>query len=235
MMTHRRSAERGRGSFGWLETYYTFSFAGYFDADHVGFRTLRVLNDDTIAPARGFGPHAHRDMEIITYILSGELRHKDSMGEERVFGRNVVQCMSAGTGVVHSEANPSTTEPVHLIQIWIEPSGEDFKPNYQQFPFSENEKLGRLRLIAAPQRHPDETAAVINQDAFIYAGVIRPRETVTYLLREKRHAWVHLATGTMNVNGHALSAGDAVALSDEPEIVLSGSGSGGEVLVFDLP
>ena len=236
MLTLRKAAERGHADHGWLDTYHTFSFASYFDPEHMGFRVLRVLNDDTVSPGRGFGPHAHRDMEILTYVLSGELRHKDSMGEERTFGPNVIQTMSAGTGVVHSEFNASSKDPVHFLQIWIEPSAEDFKPSYQQYSFSPQEKMGRLRLLAGPAKHPEEIAAVINQDAFVYAGVFRPRESMSYPLRENRHGWVHVATGDVTVNGHALTAGDGIAIGKEAEIAITGSSpAGGEILVFDLP
>lgn len=235
MLTIRRAADRGHSNLGWLNTHYSFSFANYYDPNHMGFRSLRVINDDIIAPGRGFGAHAHRDMEIVTYVLSGQLRHKDSMGEERVLGANEIQAMSAGTGVVHSEFNASRTDPVHLLQIWIQPSAEDFAPSYQQFPYSPGEKMGRLRLIAGPARHPEEVSAVINQDAFVYASVVRPRETVTHKLQPGRHAWVQVAGGGVMVNGAALETGDGVAISDEAEVVVSGSGSGaGEILLFDL-
>src|SRR2546423_687067 len=193
MLTLRPAAERGKSAIDWLNTRYSFSFANYHDPAHMGFRALRVINDDTIAPGRGFGAHGHRDMEIVTYVLDGKLRHKDSMGEEHVLGPNEIQAMSAGTGVVHSEFNASPTEPVHLLQIWILPSAEDFPPSYQQFPFSPEEKTGRLRLIAAPAPNSSETAAVINQDAYMYASVVRPGGTVAPPLRPGRPAWVHVA------------------------------------------
>ena len=154
MITIRRSQERGHADHGWLNTYHTFSFASYHDPAHMGFRSLRVLNDDRVAPGRGFGAHAHRDMEILTYVLDGSLVHKDSMGEQRTFGPNTVQAMSAGTGVVHSEFNASEDEPVHLLQIWIEPAMEDVEPSYQEIPFEPSEKQGRLRLLAAPRQSP---------------------------------------------------------------------------------
>ena len=235
MLTFRRAADRGHANTGWLEANYSFSFAGYQDPAHMGFRALRVLNDDRIAAGRGFGPHGHRDMEIVTYVLAGRLRHQDSLGEERIIGPNEIQAMSAGTGVVHSEWNASQTEPVHSLQIWIVPSAEDFEPRYQQFPFSAQEKMGRLRLIAGPSRHPQETSAVIHQDAFMYASVVRPRETVTHRLHPGRHAWVQVAEGDVVVNGETLAAGDGVALSGEAEVVLAGSApAGGEILLFDL-
>src|SRR5687768_6566576 len=156
MIRLRKSQERGRADRGWLKGYFTFSFADYYDPEYMGFRALRVLNDDRIAPGRGFGPHAHRDMEIITYILDGHLLHRDSMGEQHVLGPNEIQTMSAGTGIVHSEFNASETEPVHSIQIWIEPVAEDLKPSYQQISFAPDEKRGRFRLLAAPGPNDDE-------------------------------------------------------------------------------
>src|SRR3954453_22414419 len=150
MITIRRSEDRGHADHGWLNTYHTFSFANYFDPEHMGFRTLRVLNDDRVAPGRGFGAHGHRDMEIISYVLEGSLAHKDSTGEQQVLEPNMIQAMSAGTGVVHSESNPSRTEPVHFLQIWIEPAVQDAEPSYQQFAYNPVEKHGRLRLIAGP-------------------------------------------------------------------------------------
>jgi hypothetical protein len=203
----------------------------------MGFRSLRVLNDDTIAPGRGFGAHAHRDMEIVTYVLSGELEHRDSMGERHIFGANVIQAMSAGTGVVHSEFNASKTEPVHLLQIWIEPSAEDFPPAYQQFSFDPVEKHGKLRRIAGPaldsRPDPAQPFAVINQDTHMYASVLDAGSTVRYTLGPGRHAWVQVAWGDVIVNGQTLNAGDAVAVSDTPELAITG-GTGGEILLFDL-
>src|SRR6266852_3367492 len=213
MMTIRRASERGHAQHTWLNTHHTFSFAGYHDPAHMGFRALRVLNDDTIAPGRGFGAHAHRDMEIVTYVLAGQLEHRDSLGERHVFGPNVIQAMSAGTGVVHSEFNASRTEPVHLLQVWIEPSAEDFPPSYQQFEFDPAEKHGKLRRIAGPAPDASQPAAVIHQDAHMYAAMLDPGKSVEYPLPPGRHAWLHVAWGDVTVNGQALSTGDAVALS----------------------
>ena len=237
MITLRKSSERGHATHSWLDTYHTFSFAGYHDPNHMGFRSLRVLNADTIAPGRGFGAHAHRDMEIVTYVLSGALEHKDSTGEHHVFGANVIQAMSAGTGVVHSEFNASKSEPVHLLQVWIEPSAEDFPPAYQQFSFDPAEKHGKLRLIAGPhterETDPARPSAVINQDAFMYAAVLDSRSSVNYLLKPGRHAWVQVAWGDVIVNGHKLDTGDAAAVSDTAELTVTG-GAGGEFLLFVL-
>jgi quercetin 2,3-dioxygenase len=235
MITIRRSQERGHADHGWLNTYHTFSFASYHDPAHMGFRSLRVLNDDRVAPSRGFGAHAHRDMEILTYVLDGSLVHKDSMGEKRTFGANVVQAMSAGTGVVHSEFNASETEPVRFLQIWIVPAVEDVKPTYQQIPFDPAEKLGRFRLLAAPKAVANGQAAVINQDALIYAAVLGSGETLKQTLPPGRHAWVQVARGNLNVNGQALAEGDGAAISAENELSFAGAGpDGSEFLFFDL-
>jgi redox-sensitive bicupin YhaK (pirin superfamily) len=237
MMTIRRSSERGHVERDWLDTYHTFSFASYHDPEHMGFRSLRVLNDDTIAPGRGFGAHAHRDMEIITYVLSGALEHRDSTGEHHIFGPNVIQAMSAGTGVVHSEFNASKTQPLHLLQIWIEPSAEDFPPSYQQFSFDPEEKHGKWRLIAGPQSDPAHPSALIHQDARMYASVVDEGGTVRYTLPAGRHAYVHVAWGDVNLNGQKLHGGDAAAInadrSQPTELAITG-GPGGEILLFDL-
>ena len=235
MITIRRSQERGHADHGWLNTYHTFSFASYYDPAHMGFRALRVLNDDRVAAGRGFGAHAHRDMEILTYVLEGSLVHKDSMGEKRTFGPNTVQAMSAGTGVVHSEFNASETEPVHFLQIWIEPAVQETEPSYQQIPFDPGEKLGRLRLLAAPKAAANGQAAAIHQDAYVYAGVLGPGEILKQTLNAGRHAWVQVARGDLSVNGQALAEGDGAAVSAESELSFSGAGpDGSEFLLFDL-
>jgi redox-sensitive bicupin YhaK (pirin superfamily) len=236
MITIRRSQERGHADHGWLNTYHTFSFASYYDPAHMGFRSLRVLNDDRVAAGRGFGAHAHRDMEILTYVLDGSLVHKDSMGEKRTFGANTVQAMSAGTGVVHSEFNASESDPVRFLQIWIEPSVEETEPSYQQIPFDPAEKHGRLRLLAAPKEGVNGVpAAVIHQDAFVYAAVLAAGETLQRNLAPGRHAWVQVARGNLTVNGHTLAEGDGAAVSAESELSFSGAGpDGSEFLLFDL-
>jgi len=202
----------------------------------MGFRSLRVLNDDRVAASKGFGAHAHRDMEILTYVLDGSLVHKDSMGEKRTFGPNTVQAMSAGTGVVHSEFNASETEPVHFLQIWIEPALEETEPSYQQIPFDPEEKRGRLRLLAAPKNGTNgEPAAVIHQDAFVYVGVLGPGETLKRSVAPGRHAWVQVALGSLFVNGQALAEGDGAAISVESDLSFTGAGpAGSEFLFFDL-
>ena len=231
MITLRKSTERGHSNRGWLDSYFSFSFADYYDAKHMGFRALRVINDDRIQPAQGFGPHAHRDMEIITYVLDGHLLHRDSMGERHILGPNEVQTMSAGTGIVHSEFNASGTEQVHSIQIWIEPAKEDVTPSYQQIAFAPEEKLGQLRLLAAP----NGGATTIHQDARLYATELVPKQSVTHALAPGRHAWIQVVRGSVTLNGQQLDEGDAAAMSEEATLALAGAGSnGGEVLLFDL-
>jgi len=235
MLTLRPADQRGHADHGWLNSYHTFSFANYYDPQHMGFRALRVLNDDRVAPGRGFGSHAHRDMEIITYVLEGRLAHKDSTGRQEVLEPNMVQAMSAGTGVIHSEFNGSTQEPVHFLQIWIEPAELDVNPSYQQFAYDPSEKQGRLRLIAGPDKATPDPAAFIHQDARMYASVLAPGGQLEQPIVKGRYAWVHCAQGNIILNGYPLKEGDAAALSDEPSLQIAGAGShGGEFLVFDL-
>ncbi len=235
MIDIRKSGERGRTDHGWLKGLFTFSFADYHDPEHVGFRSLRVMNEDRISPGKGFGPHAHRDMEIISYILEGHLVHRDSMGERHTMGPNEIQLMSAGNGIVHSEFNASETETLHMMQIWIEPRSEDLTPSYQQIAFSPEEKRGRLRLLAAPEASVGEEAAVINQDTRLLVAEIGNGECVTYPLPFQRYAWVQAVRGETSVNGRVLREGDGAACSGEEELSVVGRGSkGGEVLVFDL-
>jgi quercetin 2,3-dioxygenase len=235
MITIRRREDRGATDRGWVRSCHTFSFGSYQDPAHNGFRSLKVLNDDRIAAGRGFGPHAHRDMEIVTYVLEGRLAHRDSMGERHTLGANEIQAMSAGNGVVHSEFNASDTEAVHSIQIWIEPTAEDLQPAYQQIAFDPAEKRGRLRLLAAPAAGNGDRVAVINQDARVHVADLSGDATVTHGLGAGRHAWVQVVRGTVNVNGHALREGDGAAVSDERDLALAGVGQeGGEVLLFDL-
>jgi len=234
MITIRKSEERGHADHGWLNTYHTFSFAGYYDPAHMGFRSLRVLNDDRVAPGRGFGAHAHRDMEILSYVLEGNLAHKDSTGEQRTIGPNTIQTMTAGTGVVHSEFNASTREPVHFLQVWILPSADDLEPSYQEIKFEPAEKQGRLRLLASPEPSANGHA-VIHQDARVYAAVLDPGETVKQTLAADRHAWVQVARGTVSLNGQILKEGDGAAISSETELSLTGqTPEGCEILLFDL-
>ena len=234
MLTVRKAAERGHTDLGWLNSYHTFSFGSYHDPAHMGFRALRVLNDDRVAPGKGFGAHGHRDMEILSYVLEGALAHKDSTGEQHVLGPNEVQAMSAGTGVIHSEFNASATAPTHFLQIWIEPSVEDVPPSYQQFAYRASEKRGTLRLIAGPDRAGDPPAAFIHQDARMYAAVLGLGESVAHAIAPGRHAWVQCATGAVDVNGIALGEGDGLAVSDEPLLTMRGATGEAELLLFDL-
>ena len=231
MIKIRKAHERGHANLGWLEGFHTFSFGGYHDPEFMGFRALRVINDDRIAPGTGFGPHAHRDMEIITYVLEGGLLHRDSMGQNHVLRPNEVQTMSAGTGIVHSEYNASETEPVHSIQIWILPEAEDFEPSYQQIAFPAVEKRGKLRLLAAPNRSNQNGSTVIHQNAYLYATELGAQDHVRHTLAAGRHAWVQVVRGSVALNGVKLEEGDGAAVSDEREVGLAGSG---ELLLFDL-
>ena len=235
MINIRRSQERGHFDHGWLNTYHTFSFGAYSDPAHMGFRALRVMNEDRVAPGRGFGAHGHRDMEIFTYVMEGGLAHNDSTGERHVLRPNEIQAMSAGSGVIHSEFNASQTEPVHLLQIWILPAVEDVKPRYQQFAYDPAEKRGRLRLLVGPDEHPSEPAAFIHQNARAYASVLASGEAVEYPIPQGRHAWVQCAKGNITVNGQELNAGDGAAISEERTLALAGNGTaGGELILIDL-
>jgi redox-sensitive bicupin YhaK (pirin superfamily) len=235
MLVLRKAEARGHTDLGWLDSRHTFSFGGYSDPDHMGFRSLRVLNDDRVAAGRGFGAHGHRDMEILTYVISGALAHKDSMGEEHTLGPNEVQAMSAGSGVIHSEFNGSDEAETHFLQIWIIPDRMGLKPSYQQFAYDEREKRGVLRLMAAPVGHDATGAAAIHVDASMYASVLAPGQRIDVPLAPRRHSWVHCVQGDIEVNGVPLKTGDGVAVSDETSLVLTGAGTGGgELLLFDL-
>jgi quercetin 2,3-dioxygenase len=232
MLTLRKAEERGHANHGWLDTYHSFSFADYYDPEHMGYGPLRVINDDRVHPGRGFGTHPHRDMEIITYILDGELAHKDSMGNGSVIRRGDVQRMSAGTGVLHSEFNASATTPVHLLQIWIEPERRGVAPGYEQKHYTDAEKRGRLLPIVSGDGA--DGSVTIHQDARVYAGIVGSGEAVRHALAADRKAYVHVATGAATVNGQRLNAGDAVKVAGERQIDVSGDPEA-EVLVFDLP
>jgi quercetin 2,3-dioxygenase len=232
MLTLRKAEERGHANHGWLDTYHSFSFADYYDPEHMGYGPLRVINDDRVHPGRGFGTHPHRDMEIITYILDGELAHKDSMGNGSVIRRGDVQRMSAGTGVLHSEFNASATTPVHLLQIWIEPERRGIAPGYEQKHYTDAEKRGRLLPIVSGDGA--DGSVTIHQDARVYAGIVGSGEAVRHALAADRKAYVHVATGVATVNGQRLNAGDAVKVAGERQIDVSGDPEA-EVLVFDLP
>jgi redox-sensitive bicupin YhaK (pirin superfamily) len=231
MITIRRADERGHADHGWLDSHHTFSFADYHDPKHMGFRALRVINEDRVAPGKGFGKHGHRDMEIVSYVLEGGIEHSDSMGTGSVIRPGDVQRMSAGTGVLHSEFNASKTEPVHFLQIWIVPSAAGIKPSYEQKTFTREEKQGRLRLVASNDGR--EGSVTIHSDAALYAGVFEEGQSAERPIAAGRHAWVHVARGKVRVNGRDLGAGDAIGLSDEKGVRIEGV-DGGEVLVFDL-
>ena len=236
MITMRKADQRGHADRGWLSSYHTFSFADYYDPAHMGFHTLRVLNDDRVAPGKGFGAHGHRDMEILTYVLEGSLIHRDSMGQKLTFGPNTIQAMSAGTGVVHSEFNASESEPVHFLQIWIEPAVVDTEPSYQQIEFAAREKQGRLRLLVGPKDAASEPAAVIHQDARVYVAELRSGEKLQRELKPERHAWVQMARGNVCLNGQMLREGDGAAISEERSLSFSADDPEGcELLLFDLP
>lgn len=230
MITIRKAEDRGHANHGWLDTHFTFSFADYYDPQHMGFRALRVINDDTIAGGGGFGEHPHRDMEIITYVLSGALEHKDSMGNGRVIHAGEVQYMAAGTGVQHSEFNPSKDEAVHLLQIWIQPDQHGAKPAYGEKAYS-NTAPGRLHLVVSKSGR--DGSLRINQDADLWLARFSNGETVTHELKPKRHAWIHVAEGNVELNGKRLAAGDGVAVSEESKLELAGKGKA-QVLLFDL-
>jgi len=232
MLAVRKSTERGHANHGWLDTFYSFSFADYHDPAHMGFGPLRVINEDRVQPGQGFGMHGHRDMEIITYILEGAIEHKDSMGNGSVIRPGKVQRMSAGTGVMHSEFNPSRTEPVHLLQIWIEPSVRGVRPSYEERRFASEEKRGRLRLIASPDGR--DGSVTIHQDACVYSTVLDGAHRVVHRLPPGRRAYVHIARGSATANGMRLAAGDALKATGVAEIVLE-SGADAEILLFDLP
>jgi len=231
MLTLRKSQDRGHADHGWLRSYHSFSFAGYYDPRHMGWGNLRVINEDRIAPGTGFGTHGHKDMEIISYVLSGELAHKDSMGNVKAIPPGDVQRMSAGTGVMHSEFNHAQGQTTHFLQIWIEPDRLGVEPGYEQKTFPEAEKRGQLRLVASPDGA--QGSVRINADAAMYAGLFDGGEMAALPLDPARKAYVHLVRGTLDVNGTALAAGDAAFLEGDDRLELSG-GSDAEVIVFDL-
>ena len=230
MITIRRAAERGHFDHGWLNTYHTFSFADYHDPAHMGFRSLRVLNDDRVAPGQGFGEHRHRDMEIVSYVLEGALAHKDSMGNSGVIRPGDVQKMSAGTGVQHSEFNGSRAEPVHFLQIWIVPEVRGIAPAYEQKTFPPDTRRGKLRLIGS--RDGRDGSVTIRQDVDAFASVLEDGQSVRHPLAPGRHAWLHVAEGELELNGSRLGEGDGAAVSGESELTIAGKGA--ELLLFDL-
>jgi len=231
MIRIRKAAERGHASHGWLDTYHTFSFGSYRDADHMGFRSLRVMNEDFIEPGEGFGTHPHHDMEIVTYVLEGELEHRDSMGHGEVLQAGEFQRMSAGSGITHSEFNPSGDQRVHLYQIWLLPERKAIEPSYQQKRFPEAQQHNRLRLVASPGGQ-DESLH-IGQDARIYLATLDTRRRVFHPLAPRRHAWLQVLRGQVQLNGHVLDAGDGAAVSEETNLAMDAN-QRSEVMLFDL-
>lgn len=232
MLTIRRSEDRGRADLGWLDGRHSFSFADYYDPRHMGFRTLRVINEDRVAPGGGFPTHPHRDMEIVTYMLGGALEHRDTLGSHAIIRAGEVQRMTAGTGIRHSEFNADPSSAAHLLQIWILPEQKGLTPGYEQREVSAAEKRGRLRAVATPDGRED--SLTIRQDAAIYVAVLGPGESVVHSLAPGRGAWIQVARGEALVNGVALRAGDGAAIEDEAEITLSGVAEETEALLFDL-
>jgi len=231
MISVRRADERGHADHGWLDTRHTFSFADYHDPKYLGFRGLRVINEDRVQPGQGFPPHGHRDMEIVSYVLAGALEHKDSMGTGSVIRPGDVQRMSAGTGVRHSEYNHSKDEPVHFLQVWILPERQGLEPGYEQRHFSDADKRAGLRLIAS--REGTDGSVTIHADAKIYAAVVEQGQRLRHALAEHRHAWLQVARGAITLNDRPLVHGDGAAVSGEPALTIAGA-ERAEVLVFDL-
>jgi len=231
MIQLRKAAERGRTRIGWLDSAHTFSFGDYYDPRNIGFRSLRVMNDDRIEPGQGFGTHPHRDMEILTYVLDGALAHRDSLGTSSIIRAEELQSMTAGTGISQSEFNASATEPVHLYQIWIFPERKGLTPGYEQREFASAEKPGQLRVVASRDGRDD--SLTIHQDASVYLGSLREGDAPKYKLAPGRHAWVQALRGRLTINGRVMEAGDGATVSDESEISLASDGNA-ELMLFDL-
>jgi redox-sensitive bicupin YhaK (pirin superfamily) len=231
MIQVRKAEERGHFDHGWLDTFHTFSFADYYDPAHLGFRALRVINEDRVAPGRGFGMHGHRDMEIITYVLEGELEHKDSLGTGSIIRAGELQHMTAGTGVRHSEFNPSASQPVHLYQIWLLPDRAGLRPSYEQRAFAADERRGKLRLVASP--NGEDGSLPIRQDARVYLSTLKDEETAAHVISAGRHVWVQVLRGNVAVNGQSLHAGDGAAGSGEESVTIKSDGDS-EIMLFDL-
>jgi quercetin 2,3-dioxygenase len=232
VITIRPRNERGRANFGWLDSKHTFSFGNYYDPQHMGFETLRVINEDKVSPSQGFGTHGHRDMEIISYVLSGALEHQDSMGNGSVIRPGDVQRMSAGTGVTHSEFNASGTDSVHFLQIWILPQETGLKPSYEEKHFANADKQGKLKLVGSQDGRDD--SVIIHQDVNLYVGNLSEGDRVNYTVNSNRAIWIQVAEGSVLLNEQLLEAGDGAAIVDESEITIIGQGEVGEVLLFDL-
>ena len=232
MQALRKASERGHADHGWLRSFHSFSFADYYDPNHMGFGPLRVINEDRVQPGQGFGTHGHRDMEIISYVLDGALEHQDSIGTGSVIRPGDVQRMSAGKGIRHSEFNPSRGELVHFLQIWIEPNDAGIEPSYEQKHFDAPAKRGKLRLVASPDGRED--SVTIHQDAYMFAGLFDASERAVHEVAPGRQAYIHVARGTITINGISLVAGDALKISDLLKVTIE-KGKGAEVLLFDLP
>lgn len=231
MIQVRNASDRGHANHGWLDTYHTFSFSTYHDPNHMRFRSLRVMNEDTVAPGQGFGTHPHNDMEIVTYVLEGALEHKDSLGNGEVLRPGEFQRMSAGTGITHSEFNPSDSEPVHLYQIWLFPERKGIEPSYEQKRFAEVERHNQLRLVASP--NAENGSLRIHQDARIYLSHLDAGKVIEHELLEGRHAWLQVLRGTVSLNGVNLKTSDGAAVSDEESLTIRAT-SEAEIMLFDL-
>jgi quercetin 2,3-dioxygenase len=232
MITIRPAQDRGKANFGWLDSRHTFSFGEYYDPHHMGFASLRVINEDKVAPGQGFGTHGHRDMEIISYVLEGALEHQDSIGTGSVIRPGDVQRMSAGTGIRHSEYNASRLDPVHFLQIWILPEQDGIEPGYEQKHFADSEKQGKLRLVGS--RDGRDGSITIHQDINLYAATLAAGETVDYALAPDRAVWVQVVRGSVQLNHQTLAAGDGAAIAQEDRLMLQGSAPDSEVLLFDM-
>lgn len=231
MIAIRKASDRGHANHGWLDTYHTFSFGGYRDPDHMSFRSLRVMNEDVIQPGEGFGVHPHHDMEIVTYVLEGALEHRDSMGNGEVLRPGEFQRMSAGTGITHSEFNPSANDPVHLYQIWLFPEQKGIEPSYEQKRFEESERINRLRLVAS--RDAEQGSLRIHQDARIYLSSLDAGRSVTHELAPGRHAWLQVLRGSVTFAGQELTAGDGAAVSEQQALEVQAA-TPAEIMLFDL-
>jgi redox-sensitive bicupin YhaK (pirin superfamily) len=236
MLLIRRANDRGHADHGWLDTYHTFSFADYYDPEQMGFRSLRVINEDRVAPGQGFGMHSHHDMEIVTYVLEGALQHRDSLGNGEILRPGEFQRMTAGTGIRHSEFNPSANEPVHLYQIWLLPERTGLKPSYEQKAFAADERQDRLRVVAS--RDGRDGSLTIRQDADIFLATLAPGREVSHALRPGRHAWLQVLRGAVVANGRPLATSDGAAISDERELTIRSAGgdsaASAEIMLFDL-
>ena len=232
MITIRSAEERGKANFGWLDSKHTFSFGNYFDRNHMGFSSLRVINEDKVQPGKGFGTHSHRDMEIISYVLEGSLEHKDSIGNGSIIRPGDVQRMSAGTGIAHSEFNASSTDLVHFLHIWILPDKEGMKPSYEQKHFPVEERQGKLKLVASADGR--DNSVTIHQDADLYLASLNNGDYITHSINNNRLLWLQVAKGSVEVNGQSLRAGDGAAITQEKDIAIAGTMDNTEVLLFNL-